>query len=554
MLEMTRNRFLKNSYRSNFRGKVTVEDAQKHQQYIDDIKKDAEFYYVDHIESSIIPHSMLHKIIQKLKTKQNDSLTLPEKAYLLRNNLNALHDLVEGKISFNQYKKESANDRIVYKKRLEEEQIHLEKLKELERIEEQKRQEKLAQERKAREQAEREKRKKLEDGKALLLQTKITDNDLDTFENKLLSLCQEYFLDLSKSELLITSRSKDILKKYKEKQSLTNFEEAYINEYLIRSLSEFLPNFQKKIINKVELARVEEERVRQEKLRQESIEKQKPLESDPVYIAKQKEKALLKKYDINEYLSGTLPTELSEILSKLDRETRLSQDEAVWLNTIGKEFFSTKVRHKFHRLEADYYLQEYAKDTENIWNAINASSQLRKCQGSLEAEELLEKISINGIKNKKLLSAYFTTLGGVRRDLRKVKVAIDNASKAHNLTPDDYRPCTLLGAIYMETYQYTLGHEWYEKASERGATNQSINADLKSIISKMDKVKRNEMIEHLLKLDPYTYSWLKSLKTAVVNNPKSKKNKVEQSVKALRKVSPPQNKKNVQNKQSKNSE
>ncbi len=299
---------------------------------------------------------------------------------------------------------------------------------------------------------------------------------------------------------------------------------------------------------------MEEERVRQEKLRQESIEKQKPLESDPVYIAKQKEKALLKKYDINEYLSGTLPTELSEILSKLDRETRLSQDEAVWLNTIGKEFFSTKVRHKFHRLEADYYLQEYAKDTENIWNAINASSQLRKCQGSLEAEELLEKISINGIKNKKLLSAYFTTLGGVRRDLRKVKVAIDNASKAHNLTPDDYRPCTLLGAIYMETYQYTLGHEWYEKASERGATNQSINADLKSIISKMDKVKRNEMIEHLLKLDPYTYSWLKSLKTAVVNNPKSKKNKVEQSVKALRKVSPPQNKKNVQNKQSKNSE
>ena len=78
---MTRNTF-KNSYRSNYRGKVTVEDAQKHQKYIDDMKKDAAFYYLDHLESSIIPHSMLHKIIQKLKTKQNDSLTLPEKAYL----------------------------------------------------------------------------------------------------------------------------------------------------------------------------------------------------------------------------------------------------------------------------------------------------------------------------------------------------------------------------------------------------------------------------------------------------------------------------------------
>lgn len=90
MLKMTRNKFFKSSYRSNFRGKVTVEDAQKHQQYIDGMKKDAAFYYLDHIESSMIPHSMLHKIIQKLKTKQNDSFTLQEKAYLIRQNLNAL--------------------------------------------------------------------------------------------------------------------------------------------------------------------------------------------------------------------------------------------------------------------------------------------------------------------------------------------------------------------------------------------------------------------------------------------------------------------------------
>lgn len=392
------------------------------------------------------------------------------------------------------------------------------------------------------------------EGKALLLQAKVTDKDLDTFESKLLNLCQQYFLDPLNSDLLIPSRLKDIVKKYEEKQSLSKFEEVYIHEYMLRSLSGFLPDFQKKIRNKVELERVAEEKIRQEKLRQEAIEKQKLLESDPVYIAKQKEKALLKKYDINEYLSGALPTELSEILNKLENETRLSQDEAVWLNTIGKKFFSTKVRHKFHRLEANYYLQEYAKNTKNIWNAINASSQLRKCQESLEAEEFLEKISTNGIKDKKLLSAYFTTLGGVRRDLRKVKVAIDNASKAHNLTPDNYRPCTLLGAIYMETYQYTLGHEWYEKASERGATNQSINADLKSIISKMDKAKRNEMIEHLLKLDPHAYSWLKALKTAVVNKPTSKQNKVEQSVKAQKKAWPSQPKKNAQNKQPKNSE
>ena len=199
------------------------------------------------------------------------------------------------------------------------------------------------------------------DGKTLPLRTDVPENDLDTFENKLLNLCQEYFLDLSKSELLQTGRSKDILEKYKENKSLSNFEQAYINEYLLRSLTQFLPSFLKRTANKVELERFTEEKAFQEKLRQEAIEKQKLLESDPVYVAKQKEKALLKKYDINEYLSEVLPTELSEILNKLENETRLSQDEAVWLNTIGKKFFSTKVRHKFHRLEANYYLQEYAK-------------------------------------------------------------------------------------------------------------------------------------------------------------------------------------------------
>ena len=160
--EMSRSRFFKKTYHSNYQGKVSVEDAVKHQTYLDDMKKDAVFYCVDHIESSMIPHSMLHKIIQKLKTKQNDSLTLQERAYLVRQNLNALHSLAEGKISFNQYKKEVVNDRIKHKEHLEAEQLRLEKVRELELIELRKQQEKLAQERKVREQAERERRKKLE--------------------------------------------------------------------------------------------------------------------------------------------------------------------------------------------------------------------------------------------------------------------------------------------------------------------------------------------------------------------------------------------------------
>ncbi|WP_242462931.1 hypothetical protein, partial [Acinetobacter sp. Res13-Abat-PEC12-P5-02] len=389
-------RFFKKTYHSNYRGKVSVEDAIKHQTYLDDLRKDAVFYGVDHIESSMIPHSMLHKIIQKLKLKQNDSLTLSEKAYLVRQNLNALHSLVEGKISFNQYKKEVVNDRIKHQEHLEAERLRLEKVRELELIQLNKQQEKLAQERKFREQAERERRKKLE--------------------------------------------------------------------------------------------------------------------SDPKYIERQKEKKLIKKYDIYFYdTADKHRSKLINILKLLENNQRLSEQDAIWLNSEGRQFFTDELKIKFHRVEADFYLNEY-KTTKLHWHAINASSQLRKAKASKEAERFLENTEISSNKNKKLLSAYFTTLGGVKRDIRKVDTAIECGVKAHENNSQDYRPCTLLGAIYMENHEYTLGHDWYNKARERGAPEKSIYADLKSILLKLDKSKRNEMIASLLKKDPYIYKWLNEIK------------------------------------------
>ncbi|RSZ26115.1 hypothetical protein NDM229_008890 [Acinetobacter bereziniae] len=386
----------KKTYHSNYRGKVSVEDAIKHQTYLDDLRKDAVFYGVDHIESSMIPHSMLHKIIQKLKLKQNDSLTLSEKAYLVRQNLNALHSLVEGKISFNQYKKEVVNDRIKHQEHLEAERLRLEKVRELELIQLNKQQEKLAQERKFREQAERERRKKLE--------------------------------------------------------------------------------------------------------------------SDPKYIERQKEKKLIKKYDIYFYdTADKHRSKLINILKLLENNQRLSKQDAIWLNSEGRQFFTDELKIKFHRVEADFYLNEY-KTTKLHWHAINASSQLRKAKASKEAEKFLENTEISSNKNKKLLSAYFTTLGGVKRDIRKVDTAIECGVKAHENNSQDYRPCTLLGAIYMENHEYTLGHDWYNKARERGAPEKSIYADLKSILLKLDKSKRNEMIASLLKKDPYIYKWLNEIK------------------------------------------
>lgn len=83
-------------------------------QKVDDIRKDAVFYYLDHIENSMIPNTTLYGIIQKLKNKQQDSLTYNEKGHLILLKLYTLHNFVEGKISFNQYKKEAANNEMTW--------------------------------------------------------------------------------------------------------------------------------------------------------------------------------------------------------------------------------------------------------------------------------------------------------------------------------------------------------------------------------------------------------------------------------------------------------
>ncbi|MEK5777817.1 hypothetical protein VXE44_22385, partial [Acinetobacter nosocomialis] len=59
----------------------------------------------------------------------------------------------------------------------------------------------------------------------------------------------------------------------------------------------------------------------------------------------------------------------------LDNNQRLSEQNAIWLNSEGRQFFTDELKIKFHRVEADFYLNEY-KTTKLHWHAINASSQL----------------------------------------------------------------------------------------------------------------------------------------------------------------------------------
>ncbi|NJD07417.1 MAG: hypothetical protein FIA97_13100 [Methylococcaceae bacterium] len=229
-------------------------------------------------------------------------------------------------------------------------------------------------------------------------------------------------------------------------------------------------------------------------------------ESDPKYIAKMKNRDLREKFDIDTFVEQHCFGPLMRILKIVDAGQRLGQDDFVWLSTVGEEYFSDTLRAAYHQLEAEFFASEYGK-TRDPWMAVNASGHYRKCGQAGDADALLSTINVENQKSPKLRSAICTTRGGVMRDLNQWEEGLRLGEKAHFFRPDDYRPCTLLGAIHMETGNFKLGSEWYGKAVERGATTDSVDQDLRNIFFRADQVKQDQMREFLLNEDPIRYSW-----------------------------------------------
>ena len=229
-------------------------------------------------------------------------------------------------------------------------------------------------------------------------------------------------------------------------------------------------------------------------------------ESNPKYIAKMKHQKLRARYRIDTYVEPHCFKRLMEILKRVDADQRLGQEDFVWLSSVGKDYFTDELQTAYHRLEADFFVGEFKK-TRDPWAAVNASSHYRKCECARDADSLLRTIRVDQQKSLKLKSALCTTHGGVMRDLKHWNAALQFGEKAHAFRPNDYRPCTLLGAVHMETGNYHLGQEWYDKAIERGATVDSVDQDLRNIFFRANHDKRKEMSEFLLREDPIRYAW-----------------------------------------------
>lgn len=241
--------------------------------------------------------------------------------------------------------------------------------------------------------------------------------------------------------------------------------------------------------------------------RQRAEETRRAQESDPKYIAKVKIQRLRARYGLEDFIEKPFFSRLMEVLHRIDGGKRFTDEDVLWLTTEGKNYYSDILQAAFHKREAEFYAAEY-KRTNDPWMAVNASGHYRKCDQAKQAHDLLMSIPDERQKAPKLKSAICTTHGGALRDLMRREEALQLGNQAHKLTPKDFRPCTLLGAIHVELGNYGIAMEWFEKATERGASERSIDTDLRSIFLRAEKAKREEIKLFLLREDPVRYRWV----------------------------------------------
>lgn len=234
-------------------------------------------------------------------------------------------------------------------------------------------------------------------------------------------------------------------------------------------------------------------------------------ESDPKYVAKMRNQQLRARYGLDQFIEKELFSRLMGILHRIDGGGRFSDEEILWLTTEGSDYYSDALRFEYHTREAAFFASEFAR-TRDPWNAVNASGHFRKCDAAGAAHELLANLSPNSLKSPKLKSAVCTTHGGVMRDLGRFDEALSYGTEAHAITDRDFRPCTLLGAVNFELGNYETARDWYSKAAERGASERSIDAELRGIYMRADKSKKDEIRAFLIKEDPVRYKWANSVR------------------------------------------
>jgi len=244
------------------------------------------------------------------------------------------------------------------------------------------------------------------------------------------------------------------------------------------------------------------------KIRQELQEKEQAKKVEQLRLKEQREIERKKHFsDFPAFGIKNIPkdSEADILLSKLMKK-QISQDEKKWLD--NENITNDLVEKKYHLQLAHNHYQNW-KQKSLPWELVNASAAYRKAEELTKIKKALdESHPFNIPKNeKKLKSALLTTYGGVCRDLKDYVNSIKLGLEAHKVTPLNFRPCTLLGAVYLSTGEFDLGHEWYGKAKERGFSQDAYDNDIKSVYFRASAEMKNRLKQNLISTG-HSYKWL----------------------------------------------
>lgn len=227
---------------------------------------------------------------------------------------------------------------------------------------------------------------------------------------------------------------------------------------------------------------------------------------DPKLRRQREAKELRQRFGIGFVDSEQYPRVMS-LLRRVSSGDRLTADDVVWLQTEAEDCWTEELERAWHTIEAEALTREWER-SHDPWNAINASSHWRKAAKPSSALGLTEEALAKAGIDAKACSALLTTRGGALRDLRNLDEAKVMGLEAHGLTPKDFRPCTLLGAVYIELGDLIAGREWYVKAEKLGADRLSIDRDLRTLLARTSKSERQRIVEFLIAQDPERFGWL----------------------------------------------
>lgn len=231
--------------------------------------------------------------------------------------------------------------------------------------------------------------------------------------------------------------------------------------------------------------------------------------ADPSYKRRQEAKQLKRRFNLG-YIEPENYPRVMRLLQALAIGTRLKPEDVLWLQTRADDCWTDEVAAAWHLVEAEVLTAAW-RETGDPWDAVNASSHWRKGGHPETAISLTEEtLAVQAKSGPKVRSALATTRGAALRAVGRQAEAKSQGEQAHALAPNDYRPCTLLGAIHMELGELMAGHMWFMKAEQRGADKALVDHDIKALLARMRAAERDRIRAFLLDQDPERFAWLRS--------------------------------------------